>query len=83
MGMVARRFHDQFMETDGQGRFTVDYFRKPGDAWSFHRKMEQAYPLVVADNKITSGYLPLTPVTADTRYTACIVVDQSLGVGGR
>jgi len=83
MGMVARRFHDQFMATDAQGRFAVDYFRKPGDAWSFHRRMEQAYPLVVAENRITSGYLPLTPVTADTRYTACIVVDQPPVVGER
>jgi len=44
MGMVARRIHDRFMDVDGQGKFTVDYFKKPEGALSFHQKMQREYP---------------------------------------
>jgi len=75
MGMVARLFHNQYMEEDGQGRFSVDYFKQPGSALLFHQQMERENPLVVVNEKVSSGYLPLTPVTASTRYTAYVVVD--------
>jgi len=73
MGMVARRFHDRFMGVDGQGRFTVAYFKKPESALLFHQKMQWESPLTVENGKIVSGYLSLTPVTAVTRYIAYVV----------
>lgn len=74
MGMVARLFHDRFMKSDGEGRFTVGYFKKPGSALLLHQEMQRESPLRVVDGKIVSGYLSLTPVVADTRYTAYISV---------
>jgi hypothetical protein len=74
MGMVARRIHDRFMEVDGQGKFTVDYFKKPEGALSFHQKMQRESPLTVENGKIVSGYLSLTSVTKTTRYIAYVVV---------
>ena len=74
MGMVARIFHNRFMSQEGEGTFTVGYFKKPGSALSFHRKMQQESPLHVAEGKITSGYLALTPVTDLTRYVAYVIV---------
>jgi hypothetical protein len=75
MGMVARCFHDQFMKADGHGRFVVDYCKQREDALSLHHKMERENRLVVENEKVSSGYLPLTPVTAQTHYTAYVVVD--------
>ena len=74
MGMVARLFHDRFIECDGEGRFTIGYFKKPGSALLLHQEMQRESPLRVVDGKIVSGYLSLTPVVADTRYTAYISV---------
>lgn len=74
MGMVARIFHDRYMEPGAEGKFVVDYFNKPENTLLFHQKMQRELPLRVADGKILSGYLSLTPVVADTRYTAYIVV---------
>ncbi len=74
MGMVARIFHNQFMEEDGVGTFTVGYFKMPGNAFSFHQKMQQESPLRVVHGKIVSGYLSLTPVVANTRYVGYISV---------
>jgi hypothetical protein len=75
MGMVARLLHNQYMEADGKGRFALDYFKQQGDALLFHQEMERENRLVVENEKVSSGYLPLTPVTANTHYTAYIVVD--------
>lgn len=74
MGMVARIFHDHYMKENGEGTFTVGYFKKPGNAFSFHQKMQRESPLRVVHGKIVSGYLSLTPVVADTRYVGYISV---------
>jgi hypothetical protein len=74
MGMVARIFHDRYMKPGAEGKFVVDYFKKPGSAKLFHGKMQRELPLEVADGKIISGYQPLTPVTSDTRYMAYVQI---------
>lgn len=74
MGMVARIFHNQFMEEDSEGTFRVDYFKKPGSALFHHHQMLQEHPLRVQQGHITSGYLALTPVTEVTRYAAYVIV---------
>jgi hypothetical protein len=73
MGMVARIFHDRYLQPGTEGQFVVDYFKKPDDALLFHQKMQRNSPLRVENGKIVSGYLSLTPVTADTRYMAYVV----------
>ncbi|MDI9521754.1 MAG: hypothetical protein QM237_00605 [Bacteroidota bacterium] len=74
MGVVSHTFYERHVQPDAEGMFTVDYFKRPGVALSFHRKMEREHPLTVKDNKIVSGYLPLTPVTEETRYMAYAVI---------
>ncbi len=74
MGVVSHTFYERYVQPDVEGMFTVDYFKRSGDALSFRREMEREHPLTVKDNKIASGYLPLTPVTEDTRYAAYVVI---------
>ena len=74
MGVVARIFHDRYLEPGAEGRFVVDYFKKPGSAKLFHEKMQRESPLQVAEGQIVSGYQPLTPVTSDTRYMAYVQI---------
>ena len=74
MGMVARIFHDCYLHAGAEGRFTVDYCKKPGSALSFHEKMQRESPLMVENGKILSGYLSLTPVTDTTNYIAYVKV---------
>ncbi len=72
MGMVARIFHDRYLHTGAEGRFAVDYCKKPGSALSFHEKMQRESPLKVENGKILSGYLSLTPVAKTTNYIAYV-----------
>lgn len=70
MGVASRVFHERFVRRGREGMFRIDYYKKPGEALSFHREMERDHPLVVEHEKVSSGYLPMTPVTAETRYMA-------------
>lgn len=74
MGVASRLFHERYVQPGAEGRFVVDYYKKPEGAFSFHRTMKQKYPLVVNHKKVASGYLPLTPVTANTRYIAYAII---------
>ncbi|MDD4778133.1 MAG: hypothetical protein PHV53_07575 [Fermentimonas sp.] len=74
MGVVSRLFHNQYMYPECEGRFVVDFFKKPGYALKFHEKMQQESPLKVNNGKIVSGYLSLTPVTSDTHYVVHVTV---------
>ena len=74
MGVVSRLFHNQFMSPESEGKFVVDYFKKPGSVVNFHEKLQQELPLKVENGKIISGYLSLTPVTVDTHYNVYVVV---------
>lgn len=74
MGVASRLFYDQFMLPESEGKFVVDYFKKPGYAVAFHEKLQQELPLKVNNGKIVSGYLSLTPVTANTNYVIYVVV---------
>jgi len=74
MGVASRLFHERFVQPGREGRFMVDYIKKPEGALSFHHAMERDHPLEVKDKMVASGYLPLTPVTANTRYIAYAIV---------
>lgn len=73
MGMVAHIFYERYMVLGTEGKFRVDYCKKPESALSFHRKMQHELPLSVDAGKLLSGYLSLTPVTKETRYIAYVV----------
>jgi hypothetical protein len=62
------------MNEDGEGEYIVDYFKKPESACKFHERLQQESPLKIKNGKIVSGYLSLTPVTADTHYVAYVIV---------
>ena len=80
MGVASRVFHERFVRPGKEGMFSVDYYKKPGEALSFHREMERDHPLVVEHEKVSSGYLPMTPVTAETRYMAYATIGYAPSV---
>lgn len=74
MGMVALRISQKYLAPGARGDMRITYESKPGEAYEQHRFMKQAYPLTLKDGKIREGYMPLCPVTKETRYRAYIVV---------
>ena len=75
MGVVSRLFHDNYVESGATGRYFVDFYKKPGDAYEAHQKNLALYPLDVYNGRVRSGYLNLSPVLPGSRYTAYAIVE--------
>jgi len=74
MGVVARIFHDNFMEHDSIGTFTIKYSSSYDELLEYHNQKIKDYPLTVNNKMLISGYLPLVPVTPKSRYVAHILI---------
>lgn len=74
MGVVARLIYDNYVCDGGQGRYVIEYYAKPGEAWHSHLALQEKYPLYLENGKVKSGYLSLTPVENNTSYQAYILI---------
>lgn len=74
MGVVARLLYDRYVQPGSCGVFRVDYYSSGGEALSAHRQMETEHPQQIEEGRLVSGYLPLAPVTVQSRYRAFVVV---------
>ena len=74
MGVVSRLLYNRFVSPLSSGKFVVEYYGSDGEAFAFHQSMQKAFPLVMSNGKIISGYLSLTPVSTSTRYQAFVHV---------
>lgn len=75
MGMVARKIGNNFLMPDSTGIYKVDYFSSTEELKGFNEEMRKQFPLVIRDNKLISGYLPLVPVTPHSKYIAWVKTD--------
>lgn len=78
MGVVSRLFHDSYVASGSEGRYAVTYYKNEGEALAEYEKFKAEYPLVVNDGKIVSGYMNLSPVTAESRYVAYVIINDKL-----
>lgn len=74
MGLVARMFYDRYVQSEATGIFRIEYSATAGEALNKHQERILNYPLRITGGCITSGYLPLTPVTGKTHYSAWVLV---------
>lgn len=74
MGMVSRIFFDRYVADGCKGEYRVNFFKKPAEALAAHIADGAAFPLEITDGKIAGGYLNLSPVTADSRYSVSVVI---------
>lgn len=74
MGVVSRLFYDNYVMHGAEGRFFVDFYKKPGEAYGLHMNNRRNHPLEVRDGRIYRGYLNLSPVTPESRYAAYVIL---------
>ena len=74
MGVVAHRISGDYLSAGSGGYFSVDCYPSNEALQAQHAQDVHDYPLVVQDGKVKSGYLPLVPVTPQSRYRAYIKV---------
>ena len=74
MGLVARKFFDNFVEEGHTGMFTVD-FEKTNNVLVQHlEQRKKQNPLVVKQGKIQSGSLSLTEISPESLYAVNVEI---------
>lgn len=76
MGTLALSLSNKYICPDATGNFRLEYDKNDGAIMQKHQEMEANYPLTLRNGRITSGYMPLCPITKDTSYWAYIIVSQ-------
>lgn len=80
MGMVARKFFDKHVSSGCNGEYRVSFFKNRGEAYMTHLADKERYPLVADNGRISSGYLNLSPITEDSRYSASVIIYKDKGI---
>ncbi|WP_071145962.1 hypothetical protein [Bacteroides ihuae] len=75
MGLVARMFYDRYVQSEATGIFRIEYSATAGEALTKHQERTLKYPLRITQNRLSSGYLSLTPITGKTHYSAWVLVE--------
>ena len=75
MGRLSRQFYDNHCVEGVKGSFNIEHL-PPGEILAAHEKDLIAYPLVLENNKIKSGYVSLCPISESTTYRAKVLIDE-------
>ena len=77
MGIVAHRLYERFVHPNSSGIYSINYFKKEGEAKSYEQKMRADYPSIIENGKVKNGYFALTPVDEKTSYAAYVSIKQN------
>lgn len=76
MGVASRIIYDRHVCAGKRGQFFVNYYKKEGDAYEEHRLNKERYPLEVENGRVAGGYINLSPITPENRYSVYIIIDK-------
>ena len=75
MGLVALQLSRRLVHPSATGKLLITFDKMLHSAYRTHLQMKAQYPLLIVDNKISSGYLSLCPVTTETHYRAYVLIE--------
>ncbi len=75
MGFLAVQLFRRYFSPDSFGIFKIDYHNDSKQLNHFHATHKEAYPLQIKAGKIERGYLPLCPITPESRYCAYVIAE--------
>ena len=74
MGMVALRISQKYLAPGVKGIMNITYENTPKEAYKQHCAMRESYPLEIKEGKIIKGYIPLCPVTQESKYRSYLLI---------
>lgn len=74
MGLASRLFFDRWLREDAQGCWRLRYLPSQNALFEEDKMLSQNSPLQIANGKIVSGYLSLTPIWPQTQYAVQVSV---------
>lgn len=75
MGFLSVCFCNNYLHPKSTGIFKVDFNKNEGCIYLEHTKLLEERPAIFKDHKISSGYLPLCPVSETSHYWAYVLID--------
>ncbi|GHT18620.1 hypothetical protein FACS189429_5390 [Bacteroidia bacterium] len=75
MGILAVNLVKNFLFSAKSGRFTVNYDKITGNILKHHQEMTKKFPPRFTSGKLLEGYLPLCPVSKNSKYWAYVIVN--------
>ena len=76
MGVLSTIIANRFLSPQSKGIFSIEYYPTSTGLQHFLSQMNKEYPLVIESNKITSGFMPLIPISKSNNYIAYIKVER-------
>ncbi len=76
MGVVARRIFDQYVSPQSKGVFVIEHAIHADLLKKQQEKLTHDHPLVYSDDRIRSGFYPLTPITEQSQFAAYILIRE-------
>jgi len=63
------------VHSDASGRFSVDFVGVTDKLAAKHAELSKTHPAVFANGKMQSGYFPLCPLHAGSKYLAYLLLE--------
>lgn len=73
MGLLANRFCRNHLAAGATGTMSLEYRATAGELYAEYLALNEKFPPVMADGKLVSGYITLSPVLPETCYTVRII----------
>ena len=77
MGILALFLSERLLASQAEGIFSIVHYTSDGEALRFHGTASRQHPLRLQGQKITEGYIALTPLRQDTRFVAYLQVGEN------
>lgn len=76
MGIIAHEVYAKYLAPEATGRFYLVFFADNAELRTFFQEKCTLNPASYIDNRLVSGYLPLTPIDCNTRHHAYILCNR-------
>jgi len=74
MGLLANRFCRNHLADGATGTMSIEYRATAGELYAEHLALNEKFPPVMADGKLVSGSITLSPVLPETCYTVRVAI---------
>ena len=78
MGIIAHEAARQYLAPEVKGLFKIAFFPDSQHLLRFHEEQKERFPAKFQKDRLVKGYLPLTPISKETKHHAYIICTEAV-----
>ena len=78
MGIIAHEAARQYLAPEVKGLFKIAFFPDSQHLLRFHEEQKERFPAKFQEDRLVKGYLPLTPISKETKHHAYIICTEAV-----